>query len=488
MSRPIYPLVLCGGMGSRLWPVSRIEQPKQFQPIAGKGSLSYFQTTLQRHRGHDFHAPIIVTNARHGALVDRQLREIQLQATILAEPVARNTGPAVLAAALVALEADADAQLLVLPSDHFIKGNLNSTILSMRDAAEAGRIIMFGVVPDYPETGYGYLTDGGGFANYPGLHRVLRFVEKPPADEARKLVESGHSYWASGISLFRADLLLEEFRRLDPTTVDAVMNAVTAGHRTESYSGRTHLLLDEQAFEGAQNQPTEKIVFERSAAVSLAPLRGIQWDDIGAWKAVHQVSARNEAGNATSGDVIAIDTRNSLIRSDGRLVAVVGLDDVVVVDTPDAVLVTTRNQSQNVKMLVDRLIAENRTEARSHALHDTSWGQIETLSRAHGCDVRMITVQPGASLRVNGTGLAPSMLTILAGEGEISISGTTTRVLRGQSIPIDADFALPLSNPTGQDLMAIQLIFAAANTAEPSAAAKSPADIRRDIAKVLIAE
>ena len=488
MSRPIYPLVLCGGMGSRLWPVSRIDQPKQFQPVAGKGSLSYFQTTLQRHRGLDFHIPIVVTSARHVALVDRQLRELQLQATIIAEPAARNTGPAVLAAALTVLETDPEAQLLVLPSDHFIKGNLNTTMLAMREAADAGRIVMFGIVPDYPETGYGYLTDGGGFANYPGLHRVLRFVEKPPADEARKLVESGHSYWASGISLFRADLLLEEFRRLDPATVEAVTEAVRSGHRTESYSGRTHLLLDEAAFGLAQNQPTERIVFERSPAVSLAPLRGIQWDDIGAWKAVHQVSVRNEAGNATSGDVIAIDTRNSLIRSDGRLVAVVGMDDVIVVDTPDAVLVTTRGHSQNVKSLVDRLIAEDRPQVKSHAVRDTSWGQIETLSRAHGCDVRMITVQPGASLRVNGTGLAPSVLTILSGEGEISVSGTITRLQRGQSVPIDADFALPLSNPTGQDLMAIQLIFAAGAAEDPAPSALSAAEIRRSIEKVLVAE
>jgi mannose-1-phosphate guanylyltransferase / mannose-6-phosphate isomerase len=462
MSRPIYPLVLCGGMGSRLWPVSRIEQPKQFQPVAGKGSLSYFQTTLQRHRGSEFHAPIIVTNARHAALVDRQLREIQMQATVLAEPVARNTGPAVLAAAMTAFELDPEAQLLVLPSDHFIKGNLNTTILAMREAADAGRIIMFGIVPDYPETGYGYLEDGGGFANFPGLHRVLRFVEKPPLNTARRLVESGHSYWASGISLFRADLLIEEFRRLDPATLNAVTEAVLQADCQESFSGRAHHLLQEAAFARSQNQPTERIVFEHSEAVSLCPLRGIEWDDIGAWKSVHQVSARNSDGNATSGDVIAIDTRNSLIRSDGRLIAVVGMDDVVVVDTPDAVLVTTRGNSQNVKLLVDRMLAEDRPQVRSHTVRDTSWGQVETLSRAHGCDVRMITVQPGASLRVNGTGLAPSLLTIVSGEGEISLGGAVSRLQRGQSVPIDADVALPLSNPTIHELKAIQLIFSPA--------------------------
>jgi mannose-1-phosphate guanylyltransferase / mannose-6-phosphate isomerase len=459
MSRPIYPLVLCGGMGSRLWPVSRIEQPKQFQAVAGKGSLSYFQTTLQRHRGTEFHQPIIVTNARHAALVDRQLREIQMQATVIAEPVARNTGPAVLAAALTALATDGQAQMLVLPSDHFIRGNLNTTILEMREAADAGRIVMFGIVPNYPETGYGYLEDGGAFASFPGLHRVLRFVEKPPLDAARRLVESGHSYWASGISLFRADILVEEFRRLDPITLAAVTEAIAGATRQESHSGRAHHVLDEAAFSRAQGQPTERIVFEHSDAVSLSPLRGVEWDDIGAWKAVHHVSAQNADGNATSGDVITIDTRNSLIRSDGRLIAVVGMDDVVVVDTPDAVLVTTRSNSQSVKTLVDRMMAEDRAQVRSHTVRDTSWGQVETLSRADGCDVRMITVQPGASLRVNGTGLAPSLLTIVSGEGEISLGGATSRLQRGQSVPIEADVALPLTNPTLQELKAIQLIF-----------------------------
>ena len=170
MTRTITPVVLCGGMGSRLWPMSRVDQPKQFQPVNGRGSLSFFQTTIQRHRGAAFHDPIVVTNAAHETLVARQMHDLQLHARIVAEPMGRNTGPAVLAAALVALEDDHDAQLLILPSDHIIKGNLNRTITAMSAAADDGLIVTFGVEPAYPETGFGYITDGGGFSDYPGLH------------------------------------------------------------------------------------------------------------------------------------------------------------------------------------------------------------------------------------------------------------------------------------------------------------------------------
>ncbi|HEY6919566.1 MAG TPA: sugar phosphate nucleotidyltransferase, partial [Tabrizicola sp.] len=170
MTYPIIPVVLCGGMGSRLWPMSRVEQPKQFQPTQGKGSLTYFQATVQRHRGGDFGTPIVVTNARQAALVHRQLDELQLQGQVIGEPVGRNTGPAVLAAALCAQRTQPGAMILVLPSDHVIKGDLNRIIRNMRAAAEDGHIVSFGVVPTYPETGYGYVTDGGPFPAHPGLH------------------------------------------------------------------------------------------------------------------------------------------------------------------------------------------------------------------------------------------------------------------------------------------------------------------------------
>ncbi len=455
MTRMITPVVLCGGMGSRLWPMSRVDQPKQFQPVSGRGSLSYFQTTIQRHRGVAFHDPIVVTNARQEALVARQMQDLQLQARIIAEPVGRNTGPAVLAAALAALEDDADAQLLILPSDHMIRGNVNGTITRMTAAADDGLIVTFGIKPTYPETGFGYITDGGGFRNYPGLHRVAQFVEKPAYDVALQLLSGGVSYWASGISLFRADTIVEEFRRLAPGCLQQVAQAVAKGTRRNGT-----ILLEAAAFAQATNQPTERLIFEHTDMIALAPLRDVQWDDVGAWNAVHQISDPDASGNVTSGDVLTLDTTNSLIRSDGRLVTVIGMHDVVVVETADAVLVTNWKSAQKVKQMVERLQADQRAEVRSHRVVDTPWGQVETLSQDAGCDMRMLTVQPGASLQINGTGAGPSVLTVVSGTGICTVGGQQIAIGRGDTLPIDADYALPLVNTSGQAMRLMQMMFA----------------------------
>lgn len=460
MTAPITPVVLCGGMGSRLWPMSRVEQPKQFQPTSGTGSLTYFQATLQRHRGRDFGAPIVVTNARQAALVHRQLDEVQLQGQVIGEPVGRNTGPAVLAAALCAHRADPDAVILVLPSDHIIKGDLNRIIADMRPAADAGRIVSFGVVPTYPETGYGYLTDGGPCPQHPGLHQVGQFVEKPALERAEWLLATGGAYWASGISLMRADILIAEFRRLDPTTYAAVTAAVD-GAAIRSLG----IVLDEAAFSRAVNEPTERQVFERTPAIALAPLHGIEWSDVGAWSAVYAVSDHDGDGNVLHGDVVALNTTNSLVQSDGRLVAVIGMQDTVVIDTPDALLVTQRGQSQEVKALVDKLKAQKRREVSSHRLREMPWGRIETVAVDTGHDMRIMTVERRSSLQVNGTGLGPSLLTVMSGEGRCLIDGEEVTVRRGQSVAIDPDHALPVKNISDRELKLIHLVFRGASDA-----------------------
>jgi mannose-1-phosphate guanylyltransferase/mannose-6-phosphate isomerase len=474
MTQCITPVVLCGGMGSRLWPMSRVEQPKQFQPTVGKGSLTYFQATLQRHRGPDFAEPIVVTNANQAALVHRQLDDLQLQGQVIGEPVGRNTGPAVLAAAICAHRQDRDAVILVLPSDHMIKGNINRIIRSMRPAAEDGRIISFGVKPTYPETGYGYITDGGTVDDYPGLHRVGQFVEKPGYDHAQRLIEAGGAFWASGISLMRAATLIEEFSRLDPVTHAAVTAALGAAElRTLG------ILLDEESFRQAVNEPTERQVFERTPAIALAPLHGVVWDDVGAWNAVYKVSDQDADGNVLHGDVIAMNTRNSLVQSETRLVAVIGMQDTVVIDTPDAVLVTKRAHSQDVKQLVDRLKAGKRREVRTHVTRDMPWGRIETLDSDMGNDMRIMTVQRQASVQVNGTGVGPSLVTVLSGEGRCLIEGAEITVRRGQTIAIEPDEALPLHNVGEGDLKFVHLVFrGTAELGAPASQVQASAPLR----------
>ncbi|MES2845353.1 MAG: sugar phosphate nucleotidyltransferase [Pseudomonadota bacterium] len=478
MSHLITPLALCGGMGSRLWPMSRIDQPKQFQPVKGAGSLSFFQATLQRHRGPGFADPIVVTSARHGMIVARQLREVQLRGRIIAEPVARNTGPAVLAAALDVLSRNADAKLLVLPSDHVITGDLSRTVLAMRSAADQGRIVTFGITPDSPETGFGYITDGGALADYPGLHRVDRFVEKPTFDVASALLADGNSYWASGISLFRADVLVAEFQRLAPHTYHAVLSAWQQAREMAF-----HLLLDENTFAKAENEPTERLIFERTDRISLAPVRDIEWDDVGAWNAVHKISKPGSSGNVTTGDVIAVDTRNSLIRGrDNRLIAVVGMRDVIVVDTPDALLVTNRANAQNVKGLVEELKKNARPEVQSHPSRDTGWGRIERLADAQDCNLDLLTVEPGATVLVNGTGESQSLVTFLTDGGSYQQNGRWIAAASGHSVQVNSTVVLPVSNTGLQELRLVKLALTPAR-AVPSSTRE--AELARSVGTVI---
>ena len=449
----IYPLILCGGMGSRLWPMSRIDQPKQFQPVSGRGSMTYFQTTVQRHRGPQFHDPIVVTNQGHTDLVHQQLGEIQCGGQIIGEPVGRNTGPAVLAAALNVLQSDPAALLLVLPADHIILGDLNATILSMADAAADGLIVTFGIKPAYAETGYGYIIDGGDMGFHRGLHHVSSFVEKPEAQVAQGLIDGGKSYWASGISLFSAAMIAAEFKRLEPDTYAAVLASVLGATR-----GAHGITLDLASFRKARNEPTERSVFEHSPAVCLAPIT-VQWDDIGAWAAVYDVSAKSDTGNVTSGDVMAMDTTNSLIRSDGRLVVVVGLDDVIVVDTKDALLVTNKAHAQKVKQVVEALKSKNRPEVVSHAYATKPWGGVEDLISQTGYKLEMLTVRPGSTAQINGHGVGASFLSVVAGEGSYleDHAQPSQSIGMGAMLAIDKDTQVSLTNTQAVDLQALLL-------------------------------
>lgn len=449
----IHPLILCGGMGSRLWPMSRVEQPKQFQPINGKGSLTYFQTTVQRHRGSMFHAPIVVTNAAHASLVGQQLADIQSEGRIIGEPVGRNTGPAVLAAALAILPEDPDAILLVLPSDHIIFGDLNTTIGRMVLAANNGKIVTFGITPGYAETGYGYIIDGGPVTDYDGLHSVARFIEKPPAEIAQRLIDEGTAYWASGISLFRADVICDEFRRLEPRTFAAVTRALAAAEPTGH-----GIILNDAAFREARDEPTERAIFENTPSISLAPI-DVKWDDVGAWSSVYDVNTKSDAGNVINGDVMTIDTTNSLVRSDGRLVVVVGMKDVVVVDTKDAVLVMNKKNAQQVKMVVEKLKSSGRREVESHPFRNHAWGGSEALASEPTYRMEKLTLLPRSALKINGHGLGDSFLSVVSGQG-VCLGGresTGVTLELGSMVTIDKDVEFTLLNNGAFDLHAFLL-------------------------------
>ncbi len=357
----IYPLIICGGKGTRLWPLSRTQSPKQFQKVSGPESMTFFQVAVQRHRGPVYQDPVIVTGVTHRGTVVKQLREIQSQAQIICEPLGRNTGPAVLAAAHAIARKDPDALFVVVPADHVIEGPLTETIAACIPAAEAGHIITFGIPPRYAESGFGYITDAGPMEGFDPVRKVGGFVEKPPQDEAQALIDSKAAYWASGLSMFSARTIISEYEKFDPETALHVAASVEFGSDTPEA-----LYLNETDFVEAAAEPTEGVVFEKTDRIALAPL-DVSWNDVGSWLAMYNISQPDQDGNVLQGDVIALDAMNTMVRADSRLVSVVGLTDIIVIDTPDALLVAKMDETQNVKAVVEQLKASQRTETEVHA-------------------------------------------------------------------------------------------------------------------------
>ena len=440
----IYPLIICGGNGTRLWPVSRTQSPKQFQKVGEADSLTFFQAAVERHRGKGYEHPVIVSAIRHRDTIASQLAEINCEADVIHEPMGRNTGPAVLAAAFHLVAKNPDALMVVIPADHVIEGDLNSTILAMRLPAMAGQIITFGIKPRYAETGFGYITDGGPFIEFPGLRKVDRFVEKPPTRKARLLVESNIAYWASGLSMFAARTIIDEYRRFDPATALVVEQAVAQG-RTAPDGLELNPDFFGQAFAG----PTESVVFEKTNHISMAPL-DVNWSDVGSWTAMYGISKSNPQGNVLQGDVIAVETTNSMVRSTSRLVTVVGMKDVIVIDTPDALLVTRVGHCQSVKKVAEYLKSGKRVEAEKHqtiapaAVAPIAAKTSDALFQSKAFDIKTARIAAGANLDLDKTGNREVM--VASGELILSTAQSFTLLQAGQRFEIETDVAATIYN------------------------------------------
>ena len=393
----IYPLIICGGNGTRLWPVSRTQSPKQFQRVGDATSHTFFQAAVERHSAPGYQAPWIISSIRHRDTVAAQLAEIGRTAQVIHEPMGRNTGPAVLATAYALLARDPAALMVVVPADHVIEGDLNRSVMAMADAAAQGHIITFGIKPRYAETGFGYITDGGPMVDHPGLHHVDRFVEKPPLRKARLLVESEIAYWASGISMFAAATIIAEYEKYDAASATAVRLAVARGKPAPD-----GLELHPEFFAAATPGPTESIVFEKTDKIAMAPL-DIDWSDVGSWTAMYGISKSNPQGNVLQGDVVAVETTNSMVRSTSRLVTLVGMKDVIVIDTPDALLVTRVGHCQSVKKVAEYLKSGARIEAEQHQAEkprhvETSYGGMTPLFQSDSLEMVSAMIAPGQSL------------------------------------------------------------------------------------------
>ncbi len=389
----IVPVILSGGSGTRLWPVSRESFPKQYWPLVSARTM--LEETARRSAGVAFAPPVVVCNQDHRFLVAEQLRRAgSTGARILLEPVGRNSAPAIAAAAVLVAEEAPESVLWMMPADHAINDSaaLDAALQHAIAAARAGFFVTFGMRPTAPETGYGYIEQGEALAGLAGVHRAARFIEKPDAAHAAEMLASGRYLWNSGMFVFTAATLIEELERYAPEVLAAVRPAV-AGRREDL----DFLRLDPAAFAASPSISLDYAVAERSARTAVVPA-DIGWSDVGSWGALWELGAKDTVGNVAIGDVLLEGAENCYVRSDGVLTAVVGLRDAVVVVTEDAVLAMHRDQAQDVKKVVDRLRAAGRAEAATHHRAYRPWGFYESLIQGERFQVKRIVVTPGQKL------------------------------------------------------------------------------------------
>ena len=393
----IVPVILSGGTGTRLWPLSREGYPKQFWPLVGEGTM--LQETARRARGeaagNRFAAPIVVAAEAHRFLVAEQLREAGIvEPRILLEPAGRNSAPAIATAALLAAESDPGAVLWIMAADAAITDlpALHAALALAAAGARTGRIVTFGMRPTAPDTGFGYIEAGAELPDAPGVHAVARFVEKPDAARARAFVADGRHLWNSGMFVATAATLLAELERHAPAVLDAARAALGASARDLDF-----VRLGEAAFRAAPSVSIDYAVMEKTALAAVVPA-DLGWSDVGSWDALWAASPRDGAGNAGHGPVEMVESENCYVRSEGILTGVVGLTDTVVVVTEDAVLVMPRDRAQDVKLLVERLKKRGAKEATEHRRAYRPWGHYEGLIMGDRFQVKKISVRPGAKL------------------------------------------------------------------------------------------
>ncbi len=428
MPSPIVPVVLAGGAGTRLWPVSRDAYPKQFQPLVGDRST--YQETLLRVKDPMFAAPIVVTGPDFHFFARRQAEEIGIDATVVIEPVRRDSGPAIAAAAAIVRQRDPNAIVLALAADHVILDvpTFRATCEAGRMAAEAGHIVTFGIKPNAPKTSYGYILPGEPIGDS-GVHATARFVEKPDRETAARYLNEGY-LWNSGNFLFGAETLLSELARLEPDMADAVEEAVAA-----CISDLGFLRLGTGDFARAPQKSFDYAMMERTDRAAVVA-GDFGWSDIGSWDALFDIAPADGDGNIVHGKAVIDDARNCVVHADGRLTSVIGVNDLVVVSTADAVMVVPRARCQDVRDLVTRLKTENRPEAVNHPRVHRPWGYYESVDKGERFQVKRIQVNPGGVLSLQQHRHRAEHWVVVRGTAEVTIGNETRPVHENESIYI----------------------------------------------------
>ena len=441
----IIPTLLSGGSGTRLWPLSREEYPKHLIPLMDRQTL--LQKTLTRLEGLPISAPIVVSNASQRFMVAEQLQQLGIvPKAIILEPVGRNTAPAVAVAALQAQQHQADALLLVLPADHMIRNvaAFQQAVSLGMPLAQAGRLITFGIVPDEPNTGYGYIQQGSQVDAH--AYQVSAFKEKPDLATAQQYLASGQYYWNSGMFLMRADCYLDELQRLAPGVLSACKQALA-----QAQADLDFMRLDPQSFEQSPDISIDYAVMEHTQHAVMIPLEA-GWSDVGTWGALAQVSDADAQGNVLQGDVVTQHVTNSYLRAESRLLAAIGLDNHVVIETSDAVLVAPKDSVDEVKSLVRQLTQAGRNERLHHTRQFRPWGYHELLIERQGFQVRRVVVKPGQAIALQRHQMRTEHWVVVSGQAQVQLGDASLPLSANQSCYVPLAVAHKISN-TGNDLL-----------------------------------
>ena len=442
MAASIVPVILSGGSGTRLWPISRRSYPKQFWSLVTDKSL--IQDTVLRASGAAFLPPMVVCNEEHRFLVRDQLHHVGIDdAEIVLEPVGRNSAPAIAAAALIASERDPDAVLWIMAADSAVAlpDALQESLERAAAAARMGYCVTFGMQPSSPETGYGYIEVGEALEGLPGVFKLARFVEKPDAAAAAALVAGGQHLWNSGMFVATVRTWIKELEDHAPAVLEAVKKSV-AGRRDDL----GFIRLEETSFASSPDISIDYAVAERTRHAAVVPAE-IGWSDVGSWDALWQIADKDADGNTTTGDVMLVDAKNCIVRADGMLVAVAGLEGIALVVTEDAVLAAPRERSQDVKIIVDRLKKQGRKQATEHNRIYRPWGFYESLISGARFQVKRIVVEPGKKLSLQKHFHRAEHWVVVAGTAAVTRDAEVLMVRENESIYLPLGCVHRLDNP-----------------------------------------
>lgn len=442
----IIPVVLSGGSGTRLWPLSRAMYPKQFiNFFNGRGTTLLGATLGRLKRDGGFEAPILLCNNDHRFLVKEELEKAGLDAkAIILEPVARNTAAAITVAALAAIREHPNAILVVMPSDHAVKDEARfvEAVRRAANVAATGRLVLFGIQPTQPHTGYGYIKQGDSLEGFKGgAFSVQAFCEKPDKDTAKRYLSDGGYFWNSGIFVLNARTFLDEVARLDPRILEAARGALAGSQEDLGF-----LRLERKAFEESPNISVDYAVMEKTDMAAMLPI-DVGWNDVGSWSSLWDIAPRDEHANYANGDTFLKDTTGCYVHSERSLVATIGVNDLIIVDTPDALLVADKNRSQDVTKIVADLKRSNRKEQEQHLRNYRPWGFFETMNIGPRFQVKLLHVKPGGKLSMQMHHHRSEHWIVVQGTAKVVIGETEKLVRENESVYIVATQWHRLENP-----------------------------------------